>query len=159
LVKVAAEYVAPRTDLEKAIAAEMGDVLRKAEIGIHDDFFAMGGHSLLAAQMASRLNRNLKTVLSMRAVFEAPTVARLATLISAGSAVGAGSGSIRHLPNQDRMPSSVLQERLWKLEQLYPGRVTYHAPSAHRLRGPLTGDIFERAFREMVRRQPSLRTC
>ena len=45
------------------------------------------------------------------------------------------------------------------LEELYPDRVTYHAPSAHRLRGPLDEAAFEKAFREMMRRQPSLRTC
>ena len=54
---------------------------------------------------------------------------------------------------------SVVQEPIWYLEQLYPGRVIYNTPSAHRLTGTLNEQAFERAFREIVSRQAALRTC
>lgn len=155
------EYVAPRDDLEKTVATEMEASLGMPGVGIHDDFFALGGHSLLAAQLTSRLNRNLNLQLTMRVVFAAPTIERLAGYIRSNV-----SGSslvtrkpIERLKDRHQAPMSLMQERLWFLEELYPGRVTYHAPSAHRLIGPLNAPAFEKAFKEMVRRQPALRSC
>lgn len=153
-------HVAPRTDDERAVAAEMEASLGLTGIGIHDDFFALGGHSLLAAQLTYRLNRRLGSTLSMRTLFEAPTVARLAEsirfLAAAGSTVD--RPPVTQLVNQARMPASTMQERMWYLEQMSPGRVVYHAPSAHRLRGHLNESAFEAAFRAVVQRQASLRT-
>ena len=152
-------YVAPRTELEHAVAREMEASLGLPGVGIHDDFFTLGGHSLLAAQLTSRLNRTLKSNLTMRSLFDAPTVARLAEIIQAGSAnASVVRMPIKRLTDRSRAPVSLMQERLLFLEELYPGRVTYHAPSAHRLRGPLDEVAFVNAFKEMVRRQPSLRT-
>ncbi|HEY4555747.1 MAG TPA: amino acid adenylation domain-containing protein, partial [Lysobacter sp.] len=78
----AATRIAPRNDLERSVASIMEAVLALPDIGIDDDFFALGGHSLLAAQLTSRLNRELGVGLTMRALFDAPTVARLAALIA-----------------------------------------------------------------------------
>lgn len=154
------EYIAPRSDLEKVVALEMEAVLGMPGVGVHDDFFALGGHSLLAAHLTHRLNRCFASSLSMRTIFESPTVARLSAIIQAGSV---DSDSMRQpivqRLDQSRFPASLMQERLWLLEKMYPGRVVYHAPSAHRLQGELDESAFERAFREMVRRQPTLRTC
>ncbi len=156
----ASDYVAPRTELEKAVMIEMEASLGLPGISVHDDFFELGGHSLLAAQLTSRLNRSLKINISMRTLFEAPTVARLAETIETQSVTGAITSRkpIEHLVDQNWMPASLMQERLWFLEKMYPGRVVYHAPSAHRLCGILDENAFEQAFREMMRRQSSLRT-
>jgi amino acid adenylation domain-containing protein len=156
VMKSKAELVAPRNDLEAQVLAEMELSLGLPGVSIHDDFFAMGGHSLLAAQLTSRLNVAFKTHLSMRHLFEAPTVAKLAALIEAGE----GSQRIQIVRRNERSsaPLSIMQERMWFMEQLYPGRVTYNGPSAHRLTGVLDESAFERAFNEMIWRQPSLRT-
>ncbi len=155
-----ADFAEPRTVLEKAVATEMETSLGLPGIGVHDDFFALGGHSLLAAQLTSRLNRSFNTYLSMRTLFESPTVALLVKAIEAESATAppVGRKSIARLTDQSRAPLSLMQERLWFLEELHPGRVTYHAPSAHRLKGRMDEAAFESAFREMVQRQPSLRS-
>ena len=58
-------------------------MLGQDRIGVHDDFFALGGHSLLATQVVTRINRAFGTALALRAMFEAPTVARLADLLPA----------------------------------------------------------------------------
>lgn len=152
-------FVKPSSATEVRIAAEFGSVLGLGEIGIDDDFFVIGGHSLLAAQLVNRLNRSFDVGLSIRTVFEGPTVRRLAEAIDRFDLLPASEKvQIDKVPDQSLAAASVAQERLWFLENLRPGRVAYHAPSAHRLRGPLNEDAFERAFREIVRRQPSLRT-
>jgi len=158
--KLVREFSPPRNDLEKSVAGVFENVLGLPGIGIDDDFFALGGHSLLAAQLTARINRELKVKLSLRTLFDAPTVARLAEKIQAELAAGqqTAEAPISIRTEQRKAPLSIMQERLWFLEQLHPGRVVYNTPSAHRLRGRLDLAAFERAFAEMVRHQPSLRT-
>ena len=154
------ERLAPRDELEQRVATAMASALGSGALGVDDNFFEHGGHSLLAAQFTARLNRDLNLALPLRMVFEAPTVARLAVAIRANGVAGVSAPprSIPRLPDRDRAPLSSMQQRLWYLEQLHPGRVVYNTPSAHRLRGPMNEVAFERALRETVRRQPVLRT-
>ncbi|HEX8778572.1 MAG TPA: condensation domain-containing protein, partial [Rhodanobacter sp.] len=151
---------APRDELERQVAQAMASVLGSVEPGLDDDFFQHGGHSLLAAQLTARLNRELGVALPLRTVFEAPTVARLAAAIRAAGVAGPRQARvIARLPDREQAPLSLMQQRLWYLEQLQPGGVTYHTPSAHRLHGALNVAAFEQALRAMVRRQPVLRTA
>ncbi|HZW18378.1 MAG TPA: amino acid adenylation domain-containing protein [Luteimonas sp.] len=152
-----ADMVPPRNDTERAIARSMAQVLGLPKIGIRDNFFSLGGHSLLAAQLTSRLNRELGASLSLRALFDAPTVEGLAGIVSDAPAAPARK-PIEPLADPSTAPLSLMQERLWLLEQFTPGQVTYNTPSGHRLRGPLDVDVFSRAFDAMVQRQAVLRT-
>lgn len=154
------EHVAPRDDREARVAEAMEQTLALPGIGVHDDFFALGGHSLLAAQLTARLNREFGVTLSLRALFDAPTVAGLAAAIGEQLAKGGATAPerITHRPDQTRARASLMQERLWYLEEMHPGRVTYNTPSAHRLRGHLDESAFEQAFAKMVARQAILRT-
>lgn len=149
--------VAPRDDLERAVADAMSQVLGVPALGIHDSFFALGGHSLLAAQLTSRLNRELGAALSLRALFDGPTVAQLAAAARSVTAAGPRAPIPRRAPGTDA-PLSLMQERLWLLEQFHPGQLTYNTPSAHRLRGPFDVDAFAHAFDALVARQAVLRT-
>ncbi|NUR21930.1 condensation domain-containing protein, partial [Frateuria sp.] len=148
----------PRDELEQQVALAMAAVLGGHEPGIDEDFFEQGGHSLLAAQLVARLNRELSLALPLRSVFEAPTVARLAAAIR-GAGAAEARPSIPRLAERTHAPLSLMQQRLWYLEQLHPGGVAYHTPSAHRLRGALDLRAFEQALRALVRRQPVLRTA
>ena len=155
----AGTHTTPRDQLEHQVAQAMASVLGGVAPGVYDDFFERGGHSLLAAQLVARLNRELDVALPLRAIFDAPTVARLAaTIRAAGAAVGSAARDIPRLPERDRAPLSLMQQRVWYLEQLQPGGVVYNTPSAHRLRGPLDLAAFAQALRAMVRRQSALRT-
>ncbi|MFT4255606.1 MAG: amino acid adenylation domain-containing protein [Pseudoxanthomonas sp.] len=151
-------FVAPRNDTERGIAAAMAQVLGLPRIGIHDNFFSLGGHSLLAAQLTSRLNREMKLSLGLRALFDGPTVAKLAEIAGAGDGTGQRK-PIERRADQASAPLSLVQERLWLLEQFNPGAITYNTPSGHRLRGPLDAAAFARAFDAMVQRQSVLRTA
>jgi acyl transferase domain-containing protein len=72
------QFVAPRTETEKAIAAVWENLLGVAPIGIHDKFFELGGHSLLAVQLLARLREMYNLDLPVQRIFEAPTIAQLA---------------------------------------------------------------------------------
>ena len=152
--------LAPRNDDEQRVASIMQRVLALPDLDVRDDFFALGGHSLLAAQLTARLNREFGISLSFRTLFDAPTIAALAAVIGRQVTSGGTPATqpIEHRVEQDRAPLSLMQKRLWSLEQMQPGRVTYNAPSAHRLRGRLDEAAFERALQALVQRQPIMRT-
>jgi hypothetical protein len=75
------EYAAPRSDIEKVLAAIWAEVLRLGPVGIHDSFFELGGHSLLATQLLSRVRGVFEVDLPLGCLFEAPTVAGLAEVL------------------------------------------------------------------------------
>jgi acyl carrier protein len=75
------DYIAPRNDLERSIAAIWQNLLGLKQVGIEDDFFELGGHSLLAIQYLSRLRQNFQVEIPMRSFFERPTVAGQAEII------------------------------------------------------------------------------
>ena len=152
--------LAPRNDDEQRVATAMEAVLALPELDVRDDFFALGGHSLLAAQLTARLNREFGITLSFRTLFDAPTIAELAAAIGKQVASGTAPATQPVLPRtvQDRAPLSLMQKRLWSLEEMQPGRVTYNAPSAHRLRGRLDEAAFEHALQALMQHQPIMRT-
>ncbi|WP_109125843.1 non-ribosomal peptide synthetase [Dyella sp. C11] len=151
---------APQTDTEMRVAAAMEAVLALPGLDVRDNFFALGGHSLLAAQLTARLNREFGIAMSFRTLFDAPTIEGLASAIDEHRApADAGNAAdIPRLADRTIAPLSSMQQRLWYLEQLHPGRVVYNTPSAHRLRGPMDVGAFRQALRDVVQRQPALRT-
>jgi amino acid adenylation domain-containing protein len=154
-----AERVGPRNGLEAKVLAAMELVLNLPGLSVGDNFFAIGGHSLLAAKMTARINQDLGLTLPLKVIFEAPTAEQYAK--RAEEALK--SGTQRHIAverqaNQLEAPLTVMQERIRFMEQMYPGRVVYNTPSAHRLRGDFNLEAFGQAFNAMIRHQPGLRT-
>jgi len=80
--QLVAAFVAPRTGTEQAIAGIWAEVLKLERVGIHDNFFELGGHSLLLTQVTSRLHKALQIEVSLRQLFETPTIAQLAEVIT-----------------------------------------------------------------------------
>jgi acyl carrier protein len=76
-----AVFQPPQSDIEKTIVQVWQKVLHLEKVGIHDNFFDLGGHSLLATQIVSQLRQDLHLELSLRCIFEAPTIAELALVI------------------------------------------------------------------------------
>ena len=154
--------VAPRSRTESRLAEIWREVLRLDEVGVHDDFFEAGGHSLLVAQLASRVRGAFGVELPLRAIFEAPTLeglaARLAGMLPDGEPQPALSEIRPVRRDGGGLPLSFSQERLWFLDQLEPGSPLYNIPVALRLRGRLSPAAFAATFREVVRRHESLRT-
>jgi acyl carrier protein len=78
---VAAVFVEPRTDMERKLAAIWAQVLKKERVGVTDDFLALGGHSLLAIRILGKISQTFGVRLSLRSLFDAPTVEKLAELL------------------------------------------------------------------------------
>jgi acyl carrier protein len=76
-------YVAPRTEIEEALAAIWSEVLEVEQVGVHDNFFELGGHSLVAARVITRVRDTFAVELPLRTMFELPTVEALAQFIVA----------------------------------------------------------------------------
>ncbi|HEY0514844.1 MAG TPA: condensation domain-containing protein, partial [Thermoanaerobaculia bacterium] len=121
-----------------------------------ESFFHLGGHSLLATQVLSRVRRLFGVELSLRTLFEAPTVETLARAIEA--AAGVTAPALLPATRERELPLSFAQARLWFLDRLQPGSPLYNVPLAYRLRGPLEPGALAAALGEIVRRHGALRT-
>jgi amino acid adenylation domain-containing protein len=184
----AAPVRAPSSATERELAGIWGEVLGIDAAGVPAgaDFFALGGHSLRATQVLSRIRARWGVRLSIRAFFAAPTVAALASAIDAqappastepvastetavpterwtGAPEPAESPlshsrtfALSHFP-PGVYPLSFAQQRMWVLMQL-GSTAAYHLASALRMTGPLDAWALERALDEIVRRHETLRT-
>ncbi|WP_420127105.1 non-ribosomal peptide synthase/polyketide synthase [Longimicrobium sp.] len=152
-------YVAPRTPVEEVLAGIWAEVLRLDRVGVEESFFNLGGHSLLATRVVSRVRELFGVELPLRALFEGPTVARLAVRVE--EMRRAELVALPPLVPAERtgpLPLSFAQERLWFIDRLEPGSATYNIPAAMRLAGALDQAALERALGEIVRRHEALRT-
>ncbi|HET7229443.1 MAG TPA: amino acid adenylation domain-containing protein, partial [Longimicrobium sp.] len=149
----------PRTETEAALAEIWREVLGHP-VGVEDDFFASGGHSLRATQVLSRVQQRFGIRLPVKTVFAAPTIALLATEIDAQRAINpsAEEQDGAHEDFGGIYPLSFAQQRLWVLDRLEPGSAAYNLPAAYRIRGALNVPALERALAEIVRRHETLRT-
>ncbi|UZG49710.1 non-ribosomal peptide synthetase/type I polyketide synthase [Caldimonas thermodepolymerans] len=142
------------------IARLMGEVLGTAPLQPDDHFFELGGHSLLAARLAARLSQQHGRRIGLKVLFDAPTPRALAAALAPQSAA-APAAPVARIPareDQRSAPLSLMQQRIWFLEQLTPGTAVHNLPSAHRLKGPMNVEALERALQMLVDRQSALRT-
>ncbi|HYH80576.1 MAG TPA: phosphopantetheine-binding protein, partial [Longimicrobium sp.] len=87
-------YVAPRTPVEESLAAMWAEVLGLERVGVHENFFEIGGHSLLAMRIVSRIRESLDGEIGVVALFESPTIDALARVIEARMAPAGGAGEL-----------------------------------------------------------------
>jgi amino acid adenylation domain-containing protein len=160
-------YVAPATDVQKTIAKVWEEILGVEGIGVHDDFFDLGGHSLLLTQVLSRVRKQVATEISLRSLFEKRTIAGIAEEIDktkdSGAPVGPALARVDRAKYRDEsgalvFPASLMQQRLWFLDQVETGRAVYNIPQGFRLRGALDVAALQAALSEIVSRHESLRT-
>ncbi|HYG62355.1 MAG TPA: amino acid adenylation domain-containing protein, partial [Thermoanaerobaculia bacterium] len=156
------DFAAPRSPVEEVLAGIWSEVLKVDRVGIHDDFFVLGGHSLLVGQVVTRVRQALAVELPLADVFKQPTVARLAELIEQGQ-LGADLPELPPIVRQPRdgrtFPLSFPQERVWFLDQLsVGGNIAYNFQVAIWFQGPLDVPVLERSLGELIRRHEVLRT-
>ncbi|MGH3780083.1 MAG: amino acid adenylation domain-containing protein, partial [Pseudonocardiaceae bacterium] len=152
-----ADYIPPRTDVERTLAQIWSEVLDVKKIGVEDNFFELGGDSLLSFRVLSRICTTFGVDLPARAVFDAPTVARLADLLPAAPRADHPE-LIIPVPRDRALPLSLAQQRLWLLDGLTSGGVEYNTGVGLRLSGALDPDALRAVLDALVSRHESLRT-
>jgi len=153
-----APYVAPGTAMERVVAGVWEAVLGVTSLGATENFFEVGGHSLLAMQVVSRLRAALGAELAVRTLFEAPTIAELALRLEAATGAPMAVAEIMRASRAEPLPLSFAQQRLWFLDQLEPGGFTYNVPVFMRLGGALDVSALGRSLNAVVARHEVLRT-
>jgi amino acid adenylation domain-containing protein len=163
-LRMTAEYAAPRSALEKAVARIWSDVLGIPELGLSADFFELGGQSLLAAQLHSRIQQEIKTSFPMRYVLEFPKLADFCARIdsiwpsNAADAHETAGISPRLSRNEDQAPLTPSQRSLWFMSKLTGDIPLYNEVVSLSRRGELEMASLERALRTLIERHEILRT-
>ncbi|SFE91411.1 non-ribosomal peptide synthase domain TIGR01720/amino acid adenylation domain-containing protein [Chitinophaga sp. CF118] len=148
-------YTAPRNKTEQTLVNIWQHLLQVEQIGVLDDFFELGGHSLLAMRLIAAITKELEVALTVRKLFQHPTIATLASYLQQQE-----KGTVLNItvqPRTARMPLSFSQERLWFIDKL-EGSSHYHIPLVLRLKGKLNYNALQQALKDIVGRHEILRT-
>ena len=163
-------YVAPRTETEEALAAIWSNVLNIERVGVHDNFFALGGDSILSVRVLG-MAKERGIDFSLQQLFQSQTIAALAAQLHVSemhdaSEQHAGPFSLIteadrvKLPNdiEDAYPLAMLQAGMLFHIAYSPGEMIYHNVYSYHLRARLEIEAFREAVRRVVARHPMLRT-
>ena len=150
------EYVAPTNPIEAKLAEIWENVLDKEKIGITDDFFSLGGHSLKATQIVMRTYQELNCEIDISSLFTSPTIAELAHVIAEKDT--SVYKEIQPVDGKENYVLSPAQKRLWITEQLTPGQSVYNSYGSYIIEGKLDEAVLQRVFQTLVERHEVLRT-
>ncbi|TXS22368.1 amino acid adenylation domain-containing protein, partial [Streptomyces sp. adm13(2018)] len=145
----------PRTPLEHALAALFADALGQDAVLADDDFFALGGHSLMAARLARRISAELGRDCGVEALFAEPTVRRLAGRLERATSE---RPALTPAPRDGDLALSYAQQRLWFLDQLEGPSAAYNIPLVLTLDGTLDRTALDAALGDLTDRHEILRT-
>ncbi|MCP5049716.1 MAG: amino acid adenylation domain-containing protein, partial [bacterium] len=153
-------YIAPRNPLEKKLAEIWAGVLNmeKEQVGIEDNFFHLGGHSLKATVLVSRIHKYLGAKVPLAEVFKHRTIRQQSVYLKAGVGRPTGYADIAPVEAKEYYPVSSAQNRVYVLQQMEEGGTGYNMPAVFRLQGLPDKDRLEETFRQLIRRHESLRT-
>lgn len=150
-------YVAPTSQTELQLASIWKDLLLLERISATDNFFQLGGHSLLATRLLTAIEHRFNAKVALRDVFNAPTLAELATTID--DCTVQRENSIAPVSSREMIPASFAQQRLWLLDKMLGSIPLYNMFSALELTGELDYKALNRVFNAILARHESLRTC
>ncbi|WP_275581179.1 non-ribosomal peptide synthetase [Mycobacterium riyadhense] len=150
-------YQAPRNPHEHTLTTLFSETLNITPIGINDNFFDLGGHSLSATRLIARIRTELATEIPIRVIFESPTVAQLAHWITT-QPTHQPQTPLTPRPRPQHIPLSYAQSRLWFIYKYEGPSATYNVPLAARLAGRLDSAALVAAIGDVVTRHESLRT-
>uniref|UniRef100_UPI001EFA0991 amino acid adenylation domain-containing protein n=1 Tax=Bacillus wiedmannii TaxID=1890302 RepID=UPI001EFA0991 len=152
---VSTRYEAPQNELQEKLVTIWSDVLKKETVGIHDNFFEIGGHSLKATVVTNKVYQVLQMDVSLRVFFDHPTIKELSDYLE-----GQAEHRYERIPvcaEQDVYETSSAQKRMYMVQQLEKGTV-YNMPILFTIEGDIEPERLEGTFRKLVNRHESLRT-
>jgi amino acid adenylation domain-containing protein len=157
-VKSGKNYVPPRNETENLLAEIWAEVLAidKEQIGIHDNFFLLGGHSLKAVALIGRICKALSVEISINELFERPTIEGISHCIAGTEETP--YLSVKTVEEKEYYPLSSPQRRLFLINQMDPSGITYNVTGVNKLEGGLEKKCVEECFRKLIDRHESLRT-
>ncbi|NMM91372.1 non-ribosomal peptide synthetase, partial [Rhodococcus sp. SRB_17] len=150
-------YRAPSTPAQILVADAIADLLGLEQVGADDDFFELGGNSLIAAKLAGRLGAAFETRVQVKTLFETSTVEALAARIES-STDSVGHVALQPLTRPERVPLSLAQKRMWFLSQFDAESAVNNIPIVLRLTGELDVSALRSAVDDVVARHEVLRT-
>ncbi|MEP6583183.1 MAG: amino acid adenylation domain-containing protein, partial [Ginsengibacter sp.] len=149
------EYQAPRNEIEVKLAQIWQELLDAEKVSIHDNFFHIGGHSLLAMRLVSSIRTRLGIEMQVKTLFIYPTIAQLSQQLKETARSLPQAMEVKVKP--ENIPVSFSQERLWLIDQL-EGSNQYHVATVLRLKGKLDVNALNKSFAEIVNRHEVLRS-
>jgi amino acid adenylation domain-containing protein len=151
---------APRTAVEELLAGVWAEVLGVNQVGVDDNFFELGGHSLLAMRLVSRLRTVFGVEIALRALFEAPSLRKMARLVEQAAREDDSSkvDTIERAADRRTFPLSFSQRRIWFFDQLASSNEAYNIPFIVRIDGELNFHALRQSLSEILRRHEILRT-
>ncbi|MEV3124052.1 amino acid adenylation domain-containing protein [Paenibacillus larvae] len=150
-------YEAPVSGIEKKLAEIWGEVLDIDRVGVNDNFFERGGHSLKVTRLVAQIHKQTNVRLSYKDVFERPTIRLLAECM--GKAEQHKFRVIKPAPEAAFYPLSSEQKRMFIQQQIYPESTSYNISLVYHVEGPLNKAKIKDAFNRLIQRHESLRTC
>jgi amino acid adenylation domain-containing protein len=153
-------HVAARTSTERCLQGIWREFLAGSEFGIYDNFFDLGGYSLLAARILGKINAKLGVLLPLRSLFDHPTIAELAQQLDAAETpnLAASVPEIQKTASSMVPRPTITQEHVLDAERFLPGLPQFNLPFAFKIAGPLDVDLLQHCINEVVRRHDALRT-
>lgn len=150
------QYVAPSTEIERKLALIWQEILKIERVGVQDHFFKLGGHSLKAVSLLSYVHKEFNVQLSLKDIFNAPTIRQLAERIERHAP--SKKLAIQPAEEMDAYPVSFAQRRVVILQQLEGINNSYNIPTAMLMEGKLDREKLEKAIQKLVERHETLRT-
>lgn len=155
------QYLAPRSVTEESIHKIWSGLLNVEQISVNENFFHLGGHSLMAVQVASKIRDQFAVQIPIQALFDNPTVAQLSSYLEANPRVNQiVDSSIKKRPdeNDQEFPLSFSQKRLWFLDQLEGPSKNYLISIAVKISGHLIASSLDKALVKVIQRHAVLRS-
>ena len=155
------DYKAPETAEEITIAGLFTELLQVDRVGINDSFFELGGQSLLATQLCSRIEKSLDIRIPVQAVFEGPTVSELAQTIETArqkEGISKFPEILTASGKRSQFPASFAQQGMWFMQQFSESSILYNIPLIVWINGPLQVKLLHKTVNEIIERHESLRT-
>ena len=159
-LELESDFVAPRNEQEEALAQIWRKVFALEQIGIHDNFFQLGGHSLIATQILSRIRDACQAEISFQELLENPTINDLSQVVAQAQQSEKSSSftKIKPISREGYLPVSFAQERVYFIEQLAPSTTAYQFQERLGIKGALDIPILEKCLSEILRRHEIFRT-